>query len=155
MAEQVDSFEGESEVVEAPKRFGPFKVLAGKYIGADPDNFVKDARGNIKKDTQGNPIPAEIVKDTGSPPFYATCDLLQYNYPGMGDKFALIGGQSSLVQTQNVPNPPKVTDDTADGLDQLTKAELRQYASDQEIDLHGVPDRKEDIINAIRNKNTV
>lgn len=151
MAEQVK--DNEDNEVESPQRFGPFKVLVGKYVGNDPDNYQKDSAGRVLKDVLGVPLLKEMVKDAGSPPFYATCDLLQYNYPGMGPKFALIGDGGQQFVTQNQPrtqNVPRSNNEQGDGLEELTNKELKQYAADNDISLDGVPERKEDIIAAIR-----
>jgi len=152
---ETEQQQAQDELPADRPRFGPFKVLSGRYVGNDPDDFMRDAMGGLLKDPLGNPIPKEIVKDTGSPPFYATTDLLQYNYPGMGPKFALVGAEPQFTTMRGTmnPTPPRMDaqQQMNDGLEELTVQELRGVASDEEISLEGVSHRKADIITAIRN----
>lgn len=136
-------------------RFGPFKVVHGKYIGADPDNYVKN-NGRVVKDELGYPVLAEMTKDPGSPPFYATVDLLNYNFPGMEPKFVQVGGRQDQIAFRQPAaaiqsKKGTFTDEQGDGLEELSREELQQYAADSEISLDGIPKRKADIIQAIRN----
>lgn len=122
----------EAGAQEVPK-YGPFKVLHGRWIGNDPDT--------------GN----EIIKDKTSPPFYSESDLLQYNFPGIDPKFALLG-QEHTFTTMRSPSTPKTVSqpNSGDGLEELTVNDLRGVASEENISLEGVPNRKHDIITAIR-----
>lgn len=143
------------------KELRDYKLLAGKHVQRDHTwEPTEEAKAEAEK--TGRPLRAPSKEYSAGEVVPSETDLVElfgsekFQYIGKPPVKMLAKQQEEYQEQEDArrePAPPQRVDGEGfveDDLTAMTVADLRAYAADKEVDLHGCRS-KDDIIKAIRN----